>query len=50
LCIIYIYIYIYIQGDQKVSVNLMIKIQKVSWLTLSALQPIVRARGTLDSH
>ena len=27
---IYIYIYIYIQGDQKVSVHLMITIQKIT--------------------
>jgi hypothetical protein len=31
VCIyIYIYIYIYIQGDQKVSVHLMITIQKIT--------------------
>jgi hypothetical protein len=50
-----------IQDDQKVSVHLMITIQKVTsifpsvsrlttWLNLAAWQPTARARGTLDSH
>jgi hypothetical protein len=39
-----------IQGDQKVSVHLMITIQKVAWLNLTACQPTARARGTLDSY
>jgi hypothetical protein len=40
----------YIQGDQKVSMHLMIKIQKVTWLNLTAWQPTDKARATLDSH
>jgi hypothetical protein len=52
-----------IQGDQKVSVYLMITIQKVTsnvqrvprqspdiQLNLTAWQPTARARVTLDSH
>jgi hypothetical protein len=39
-----------IQGDQKVSVHLMITIQKVTWLHLTAWQPTARARGKLDLH
>jgi hypothetical protein len=51
ICILYICI---IQGDQKVSVLLMI-IQKVTSNVQrvprrSAWQPTARARGTLDSH
>jgi hypothetical protein len=39
-----------VQCDQKVSVHLLITIQKVTWLNLTAWQPTVRARGTLGSH
>jgi hypothetical protein len=53
--------YCVVQCDQKVSVHLMITIQKIisnvqrvphecTWLNLTALQPTARARGTLDSH
>jgi hypothetical protein len=39
-----------IQGDEKVSIHLMITIQNATWLNLTAWQRTVRARGTLDSH
>jgi hypothetical protein len=44
--------YKYIQGDQKVSVQLMITIQKVTSNVQSVPRqsPVSRARGTLDSH
>jgi hypothetical protein len=51
----------YIQGDQKVSVHLIITIQEITsnvqslsclitWLNLTAWQPTAKASGTLDSH
>jgi hypothetical protein len=54
---------VFIQGDQKVSVHVMITIQKVTsnvqsvprqspdiQFNLTAWQPTARARGTLSSH
>jgi hypothetical protein len=48
---------VYVQGDQKVSVHLMVTIQKVTSnvqnvprQSLTAWQLTARARGTLDSH
>jgi hypothetical protein len=42
--------YTLVQGDQKVSVHLMITILLATWLNLTAWQPTAWASGTLDSH
>jgi hypothetical protein len=46
------YNFSYIQGDQKVSVHLMITILSclTTWLNLTAWQLTARARRTLDTH
>jgi hypothetical protein len=44
------FLHVFIQGDQKVSVHLMITIQEVAWLNLTAWQLTARDKGTLDSH
>jgi hypothetical protein len=40
----------HIQGDQKVSVHLIITTQNPTWLNLTAWQPTARTRGAQDSH
>jgi hypothetical protein len=39
-----------VQGDQKVSVHLMIKIQKVNWLRLTAWQSTAKAHTNAISY